>query len=130
MFGTEVSVDDDIPALLLAVAHATQRTPEALLVDWARDRQVEPGKHRVGDADVGVELPPTNDQLPTTNDQGAVGDSRAGSDLLDVLQTLIEELVDDAERRLGTYPEGRHALASAEQLFDRLRQLIAPRSGV
>jgi hypothetical protein len=49
---------------------------------------------------------------------------------LDLLETLLEEVVEDAQRRCGTYPDSERVMDAASRLFDELRQLIREREKV
>jgi hypothetical protein len=57
------------------------------------------------------------------------GSERAEADeLVDLLQTLFEEVVEDTRRRRDPYPEAEQVLDAAGRLFEALRRSLGDRS--
>jgi hypothetical protein len=112
LFAETIPVDDDVPLLLEALARVTRRTPDDLVEAWALEEPTQ--EERAGQAQ--TTTPPVS--LPE-DVRGKV------SELLDLVETLFEETIADAQRRLGGYPEGQEAERAAAELYRALRSVLA-----
>ena len=110
IFGTTIEVDDDVPLLLEALGRVTKRNPDELVDAWALE---SPADDATTEAETGWGL-----QL--------AGDVRGKvAELLDLGETLFEETVSDARRKLGSpYSEGDNAAQVGADLFKGLRALL------
>src|SRR5207247_423593 len=109
MFGTTIQVDDDVPLLLEALGRVTKRNPDELVEDWAREA---PGEEK--DAKSTSRL---TSEMPSEV-RGKL------AELLDLGETLFEETVADARRKLGSYSEGEGAARAGADVFRGLRALL------
>jgi len=111
LFAETIPVDDDVPLLLEALARVTRRTPDDLVEAWALE---EPTQEERGG------------QAQTTTSTVSLPDDVHGKviELLDLAETLFEETVADAQRRLGSYPEGEEAERAAAELYRALRSVL------
>ena len=111
LFGETISVDDDVPLLLEALARVTEKSPDDLVEAWALE---EPGLPRDGEQSgssvVSAHLP--------DNLRGKI------AELLDLAETLFEETVSDVGQRFGPYPQGKQAGASAAEIYCAIRSLL------
>jgi len=105
LFSQDVSLADDILPLLDAVSQVTHTRAEELIEAWAR------------------EFDPLDDPPSARAPNQAEAD-----ELIDLLQTLFEEVVEDTRRRPGPYPEAEQVLDAAGRLFDALRRSLGDRS--
>jgi hypothetical protein len=109
-FGTTVEVDDDVPLLLEALGRVTKRSPDELVEAWALETRAD---DRPGDSTPAAAVHISDDV------RGKV------ADLLDLGETLFEETVSDARRKLGSsYSEGDKAAQVGADLFKGLRALL------
>jgi len=111
LFAETIPVDDDVPLLLEALARVTRRTPDDLVEAWALEEPAP--EERTGQ--VKTMTPPVS--LPD-DVRGKV------SELLDLAETLFEETVADAQRRLESYPEGEEAERASAELYRALRSVL------
>jgi hypothetical protein len=111
LFAETIPVDDDVPLLLEALARVTRRTPDDLVEAWALEEPTQ--EERAG-------------QAQTTTWPVSLSDAVRGKviELLDLAETLFEETVADAQRRLGSYPEGQEAESAAAELYRALRSVL------
>src|SRR3989442_14119461 len=109
-FGTIIEVDDDVPLLLEALGRVTKRNPDELVEAWALEASEEDGPT--------VSAPRTAVYVPA-DVRGKL------AELLDLGETLFEETVADARRRLGSYPEGERATRVGADVFRGLRALLS-----
>jgi hypothetical protein len=108
--GTTIEVDDDVPLLLEALGRVTKRNPDELVEAWAIE---EPGDDAPLDAETASVVQLSNDV------RGKV------AELLDLGETLFEDTVSDARRRLGSpYSDGDKAAQAGADLFKGLRALL------
>ena len=107
-FGTTIEVDDDVPLLLEAAGRRTKRNPNDLVEAWALEAPSEYGT--ANSTDMPLQIP------------SEVGGKLA--ELLDLGETLFEETVADARRKLRSYPEGEKAAQAGAQIFTGLRVLL------
>jgi hypothetical protein len=111
LFAETIPVDDDVPLLLEALARVTRRTPDDLVEAWALEEPAQ--EERVGQAQT------------TTRPVSLPEDVRGKvTELLDLAETLFEETISDAQRRLGSYPEGQEAESAAAELYRALRSVL------
>ena len=89
----------------------TRRTPDDLVEAWALE---EPTQEERGG------------QAQTTTPPVSLPEDVRGKviELLDLAETLFEETVADAQRRLGSYPEGHEAERAAAELYRALRSVL------
>ena len=111
LFAETIPVDDDVPLLLEALARVTRQTPDDMVEAWA------------------LEEPPQEEraeQAQTTTRPVSLPEDVRGKviELLDLAETLFEETVADAQRRLGSYPEGQEAESAAADLYRALRSVL------
>jgi hypothetical protein len=109
IFGTTIEVDDDVPLLLEALGRVTKRAPDELVEGWALETAAA--------ADAHMERAP----------QAQLSDEVRGklAELLDLGETLFEETVSDAQRKIGSsYAEGDKAARAGADLFSALRRLL------
>jgi hypothetical protein len=111
LFGEAISVDDDVPLLLEALAQVTERTPDDLVEAWALE-----GPRSLKDQHQSVS-PVQSAQLPD-DIRGKV------SELLDLAETLFDETVADGKRRLGGYSAADEASKSAREIYRALRKIL------
>lgn len=110
IFGTTIEVDDDVPLLLEALGRVTKRNPDELVEGWALET---PGDDAAADPETATEVQLSGDV------RGKV------AELLDLAETLFEETVSDARRKLGSsYSEGYKAAQVGAELFKGLRALL------
>ena len=111
LFAETIPVDDDVPLLLEALARVTRRTPDDLVEAWALE---EPTQEERGG------------QAQTTTPPVSLPEDVRGKviELLDLAETLFEETVADAQRRLGSYPEGQEAERAAAEIYRALRSVL------
>ena len=111
LFSTQIEVDDELPLLLDALARVSKKRPEELVEAWALDEsRTKTDGPRI---EVAAAAPAFSPEVRPRV-----------AELLDIAQTLFEETVADAERRLGGYPSGRAAEQSAVAIYDGLRRLL------
>ena len=111
LFAETISVDDEVPLLLEALARVAKKTPDDLVETWlleepVSEKRTEPTKTTVQS----IRLP---DDV-----RGQI------AELLDLAETLFEETVLDAQRRLKSYPEGLEAERSAAEIYRALRSVL------
>ncbi len=111
LFTEAIVVDDDVPLLLETLARVAERDPNHLVEAWALE---EPSSEQVP-AETAMH------PRPVTLPDEVLGKV---AELLDIEETLFEETVSDARRRLGGYPEGKEAEKSATEVFRALRRLL------
>ena len=111
LFAETIPVDDDVPLLLEALARVTRRTPDDLVEAWALEEPAP--EERTG-------------QVKTMTPPVSLPDDVRGKvlELLDLVETLFEETIADAQRRLGSYPEGQEAESAAAELYRALRSVL------
>ena len=111
LFTSALLLDDDIPPLLEAASRASSRRPENLIEAWVLE---EP--------DPNASAGPPDDGA----NSGVLPDDLSGrvAELLGIAQTLFEETVADADRRLGGYAAGRAAEQSAVGIYNGLRRFL------
>ncbi len=111
LFAETIPVDDDVPLLLEALARVTRRTPDDLVETWAIEEPTQ--EERAG-------------QAQTTTPPVSLPDEVCGkvAELLDLVETLFEETVADAQRQLGSYPEGQEAERAAAEIYRALRSVL------
>jgi hypothetical protein len=111
LFAATIPVDDDVPLLLEALARVTRRTPDDLVEAWALEEPTP--KEKAG-------------QAQTTTRPVSLPEDVSGkvTELLDLAETLFEETIADAQRRLGSYPEGQEAESAAAELYRALRSVL------
>ena len=111
LFAETIPVDDDVPLLLEALARVTRRTPDDLVEAWALEEPAP--KEKAG-------------QAQTTMRPVSLPEDVSGkvTELLDLAETLFEETIADAQRRLGSYPEGQEAESAAAELYRALRSVL------
>ncbi len=109
IFGTTIEVDEDVPLLLEALGRVTKQSPDNLVEGWALETP--------GDADI-------KDATPTAVVH--LSDDVRGklAELLDLGETLFEETVSDARRKLGPYPEVDKAGHAGADIFKGLRTIL------
>ena len=108
LLGDLIPVEDDVPFLLEAVSMVLKRSVGELVEQWALEER----------GPLGVSAPEraTSSLAPQTRE-------KAG-ELLDLAETLLEESISDARRRLGSYSEGDEALKAAADVFAALRRVL------
>ena len=111
LFAETIPVDDDVPLLLEALARVTRRTPDDLVEAWALEEPAQ--EERAG-------------QAQTTPPPVSLPDDVRGKviELLDLAETLFEETIADAQRRLGSYLEGQEAERAAAEIYRALRNVL------
>ena len=111
LFAHPLPVDRDIPYLLGSLSRTTKKPPEALVEAWATGESRPEGAEVHGGPTEAASTP-----LNETRDKVV--------ELLDIAQTLFEETVADAARRLDGYSEGRAAEQTAVEIYDGLRRVL------
>ena len=109
LFGTTIEVDEDVPLLLEALGRVTKRNPDELVEAWTLEA---PDDDSAVDAETASVVQLSDDV------RGKV------AELLDLGETLFEEIVSDARRKLGSYPDGDKAAGVGADLFKGLRTLL------
>jgi hypothetical protein len=112
LFAETLQVDDDVPLLLEALATVTGQKTDELVEAWL----MQPPGSEAGTGDPA-----------TVEEHGALPDETIGkiADVLDMGETLFEETVCDARRKLGgSYPDGDRAARTGAEVFRALRLLV------
>lgn len=111
LFAETIAVDDDVPLLLEALARVTRKTPDDLVEAWALEEPISEKE---------------TEQTDVTAPSASLPDEVQGqiAELLDLVETLFEETVMDAQRRLRHYPEGLEARRSAAEIYRALRRVL------
>jgi hypothetical protein len=114
LFGTTIEVEDEIPLLLEALSRVTYRTPDDLIEAWVLEPPREESQN--------VEQQSYSQHEPTALNEEVLGKVAY---VLDLGETLFEEAMADARRRLGgSYPEGEQAAQALSDVFKALRTLL------
>src|SRR4051812_24219597 len=116
LFGRSLLLDDDVVVLLMALSAITGRPVENLLESSVRDSEDHPdARHRAG-------LDPEEASGCDDDTHGRV------AELLDLMETLFEEMVASA-RRLGAFPAGDEAELAMQKICRQLRRLLTVPGG-
>jgi hypothetical protein len=118
LFGTTFEVDKDVPAIIGAFSLITNRSLEEILESWLME---EPASLEQG----GNNRPPMTQ--PTELPDEVLSKV---AQILDLGETLFEETIADAKRKIGTYPEGEKVAQTSSEVFRALRLLLGLRQGL
>jgi hypothetical protein len=114
LFGVSIEVEREVPALLEALSRITFRTPDELVESWLMEPQRE-----------GVQN--VKRDIPSAAETAVLSEETLGKAayILDLGETLAEEALADARRRLdNSYPEGEQAAKALSEVFSALRELL------
>jgi len=109
LLGEPIPVEEDVPLLLEGLSRVSNQRPDDLVEKWALDASAPEGRAEHQSHETSL--------LPE--------DARERSaELVDLAETLLEESISDARRRLGSYAEGDEALKAAAEVFAALRRVL------
>jgi hypothetical protein len=116
LFSAAFEVDEDVPAILGSFSLATNRNLEEIIESWLMEDPSSRGLRNTSHSPASAPAGLSNETLGKA------------AQILDLVETLFEQTIADAQQKLGgNYPESERVARASAEVFRGLRELLGLR---